>query len=165
MISNRLKTWARQLRTSNAELQSSSLVNPDYEAHKFIDFGAANEYLLPSAPSSDLSLRLLPRQQLFSPRFLRLMYNMQSMHTSQRFSSSRSLFNMLVKPKPLFFYKGLFLKYRLRPEIHLKSLCTIFSVCVRAILCARVKTVRARDLIKVQTAHHRQTSGGHRERF
>jgi hypothetical protein len=38
--------------TTNAELQSSSLVNPDYEVHNFIDFGAVNEYLLPSAPSS-----------------------------------------------------------------------------------------------------------------
>jgi hypothetical protein len=95
--------------TTNAGLQSSSLVNPDYEAHNFIDFGAVNEYLLPSAPSSasisvasTSTATVLPSVSLthvHKDLGFGFPQNMQPMHTSQRFSSSRSRFNMLMKPK------------------------------------------------------------------
>jgi hypothetical protein len=95
--------------TTNAELQSSSLVNPDYKAHHFIDFGAVNEYLLPSAPSSaSISVASTSTATVLPSVSLTRVHkdlgsgfpqNMQPMHTSERFSSSRSGFNMLMKPK------------------------------------------------------------------
>jgi hypothetical protein len=95
--------------TTSAELQSSSLVNPDYEADEFIDFGAPHEYILPSAPSSASAsaastsaatvLASVSSTRVHKDLGSGFPQNMQPMHTSQRFSSSRSGFNMLVKPK------------------------------------------------------------------